>query len=185
MRTVCRRLSSVALVLLAAGCGHAHVANTTPPQPPSAPAITGARVAASGFSVVVPAGWTNVTDRTLCKWELCLKKTPTSQPNSGIIVSSLGHHAAPVEAVADIVKSNAKDNGETILNGGATKARPLGNEKAIGFVQDLPSSQSRDERLVVLHRGNAYQIDVLLPYAQAAEDQPITDAILNTWKWSS
>lgn len=185
MRTICCRLSSVALVLLVAGCGHLHVVNSAPPPPPSAPVITGARAAASGFSVVVPAGWANVTDRTLCKWELCLKKTPTSRPNSSIIVSSLGHQAAPVEAVADIVKSQAKDNDETILDGGATKARPLGNEKAIGFAADHPSIQSRNERFVVLHRGNAYQVDVLIPYAQAGEDRPIVDAILNTWKWSN
>jgi hypothetical protein len=185
MRPICGRLGGVVLVLLATGCGHVHVTGTKAPPPPSAPAITGSRAAASGFSVVVPDGWVNVTNRTQCKWVLCLKKTPISQLSASILVSSLGHHPIPVEALADIVKSHEKENGETILDGGATKARPLGNEKAIGFVEDQPSVQSRDELIVVLHRGSAYQVEVLVPYARAAEDQPIADAILNTWEWSN
>lgn len=182
--------TATALLLLLCSCGGTITPSPTPSPTPT-PAVK--RFAASGFTVVVPMGWTDRTgDQQLVtsvnaggtiQMLLIAPQAHATVGNEHIDVTTTSQ-PVPDDQLATYLQSVGQ-NGATNL----TQPEPFNLDGATGIfiTYNLMSSNNvtlKSQDMIVNHGGSTY--DIVLNTAGADFDAQVTalQQVLSTWRWS-
>jgi len=180
-------MCALATTLLLSGCG-GPVATVTPSSSTSAassPGATGA-FSASGFSTVVPSGWTDETAN---------RSAVAAVSGSGAVLMLLvapdGGHIDARTAPQPIPDDQLAQYLESVSQSGATglsQPVPVDIDGVSGVVitYTLTSSSgvsSKNEDMVVNRGGNTYDIVLNTAVVGFAQDTAALQTVLNGWRW--
>jgi hypothetical protein len=187
LRTRALAAGSAAATVLLSACG-APAATVTPssstsPSGGSAPHP----FSATGFSTVVPAGWTD---------ETASRSAVASVSGSGPVVLLFeaidGGHIDVRTAPQPIADDQLAQYLESVSQSGATNlstAEPVDIDGVSGVMitynlTPSPGVTAKDEDMVVNQGGDTYDIVLNTAAANFSADQAALQTVLNSWKWA-
>jgi hypothetical protein len=204
-----RRRAATAIAALAVltigGCGstadsdEAGATETTEPtESPESPDDAGASepaevpegsVAGDGYTVAVPEGWTDLSQRAKDVPELAQADLAYGDTTEQKFASNLNTIVTPAggETVSDPgVRRRLADQVEQAIN---VRPRPIADlefdgEKAIGQTATVRSPAAKLIQYVTVHEDEVYTLTVTLSAARASESEAIVGDIVDSWQWT-
>jgi hypothetical protein len=180
-------MCAFAATLLLSGCG-GPVATVTPSSSTSPASTLGSTRAfnASGFSTVVPSGWTDETANRSAVASVSGSGSVLMllvAPNGGHIDARTAPQPIPDDQLARYLES-VSQNGAT----GLSQPVPVDIDGVSGVVitYTLTSSSgvaSKNEDMVVNRGGNTYDIVLNTAVADFTHDTTALQTVLNGWRW--
>ncbi len=175
----------VALVALA-GCGDTsgEAAGSAATSEPASHVVQG-----DGYSLTVPAGWEDLSDRADEVPQLALADLAYGDTGEAPFASNLNTIVAPARGETVDDPAVRDELAAQVQDAVGVTPRPLDDveidgEQAIGQTATFPDSGATLVQYLTVHDSKTYTLTVTLSQDRAADSESLVGGIVDSWTWT-